>query len=129
MNSLSPLPPPRGADPPSEAAPPRAAAYEPAGRPEAASPGLPNPSLRLDPALGLVVLEFRDRSGRTATLPTERELAAYRSARGRPEPTPPPPKPGAGMEAQMAARLAADTAAKAAPQVAAPAAPARPDRG
>jgi hypothetical protein len=44
---------------------------------------MPNPSLRLDPALGLVVLEFRDAHGRRETLPTERELAAYRSAGGR----------------------------------------------
>ena len=38
--------------------------------------GLPRhaePVAGLDPALGLVVLEFRDRTGRTATLPTERE--------------------------------------------------------
>jgi hypothetical protein len=97
--------------------------------PEAASPGLPNPSLRLDPALGLVVLEFRDRSGRTATLPTERELAAYRSARSQPDPMPPPPKPSAGMEAQMAAGLAADAAAKATTRVAAQAAPPKPDQG
>jgi hypothetical protein len=68
------------------------------GVPAAASPGLPNPSLRLDPALGLVVLEFRDQAGRTATLPTERELAAYRTARGRPDPTPPPPQAEASAE-------------------------------
>jgi hypothetical protein len=98
MNTLSPLSPPRRADPPSEAAPPRAAARASSGVPAAASPGMPNPSLRLDPALGLVVLEFRDRTGRTATLPTERELAAYRTARGRPDPTPPPPKAGAAAE-------------------------------
>lgn len=102
MNVLPPLPPPRGADPPSEAAPPRVTARVPSGTAEIASPGLPNPSLRLDPALGLVVLEFRDQAGRTATLPTERELAAYRSARGRPDPTPPPPRPGAGTEPQSA---------------------------
>ncbi|WP_380068174.1 hypothetical protein [Dankookia sp. GCM10030260] len=48
----------------------------------------------MDPALGLVVLEFRDGAGRTATLPTERELDAYRNAGGRPEPTPPPPAAG-----------------------------------
>jgi hypothetical protein len=97
MNTLSPLSPPRRADPPSEAAPPRAAARASSGVPAAASPGMPNPSLRLDPALGLVVLEFRDRTGRTATLPTERELAAYRTARGRPDPTPSPAQPGAAQ--------------------------------
>src|SRR3954471_18092139 len=98
MQSLSPLPPPRGADPPSEAAAPPGAAHAPSGPATAASPGLPNPSLRLDPALGLVVLEFRDQAGRTATLPTERELAPYRTARGRPDPTPPPPRAGAAAE-------------------------------
>ncbi|WP_176849423.1 hypothetical protein [Belnapia rosea] len=49
----------------------------------------PNPSMRIDPSLGIVVMEFRDRSGSVAaTLPTERELAAYRSAahQSRPEP-------------------------------------------
>lgn len=41
----------------------------------------PSPSLRIDPALGIVVMEFRDGSGQVAaTLPTERELAAYRNA-------------------------------------------------
>ena len=98
MTPLTPIPPPRQADPLSEAAPPRAAPRLPPGPEPAASPGLPNPSLRLDPALGLVVLEFRDGAGRTATLPTERELAAYRTARGRPDPTPPPAKAGATAE-------------------------------
>ena len=99
MHILTPLPPPRAAEPPSEAAPPpQPAAWAPPGAGSAAAPGLPNPSLRLDPALGLVVLEFRDQAGRTATLPTERELAAYRTARGRPEPTPPPPAQGEAPE-------------------------------
>lgn len=41
----------------------------------------PNPALRLDPELGLVVLEFRDRQGEVAaSLPTPRELDAYRRA-------------------------------------------------
>ncbi|MFC7475940.1 hypothetical protein ACFQS7_16330 [Dankookia sp. GCM10030260] len=94
MTPLTPLPPPRAAAPPSEAVPPQAAARASSDSTPAASPGLPNPSLRLDPALGLVVLEFRDGAGRTATLPTERELDAYRNAGGRPEPTPPPPAAG-----------------------------------
>jgi hypothetical protein len=57
--------------------------------PEAGStaPAWPNPSLRLDPALGIVVMEFRDSTGGiAATLPTERELAAYRAAASRPDP-------------------------------------------
>ena len=53
-------------------APPRAVAE---------APMLPNPRLRLDPALGIVVLEFRGTSGQPArSLPTEHELAAYRAA-------------------------------------------------
>ena len=40
----------------------------------------PSPRMRLDPALGLVVLEFRDHQGQVVqTLPSERQLAAYRS--------------------------------------------------
>lgn len=49
----------------------------PAARPNA-EPVLPNPQLRLDAALGLVVIEFRDRGGEARTIPTERELDAYR---------------------------------------------------
>lgn len=43
-----------------------------------ASP-MPNPQLRLDPALGLLVIEFRDTSGAVrASIPTQRQLNAYR---------------------------------------------------
>ena len=38
----------------------------------------PNPSLRLDPALGIVVLEFRSNTGAvTTSIPSERQLQAY----------------------------------------------------
>jgi len=38
-----------------------------------------NPSLRLDPALGLVVIEFHDDSGTlTSSIPSERQIEAYR---------------------------------------------------
>ncbi len=41
----------------------------------------PSPRMRLDPALGLVVLEFRDDQGQVVqTLPSARQLAAYRRA-------------------------------------------------
>jgi hypothetical protein len=41
----------------------------------------PNPALRMDPELGLVVLEFRDSRGEVAeSVPTSRELEAYRRA-------------------------------------------------
>lgn len=40
----------------------------------------PNPTMRLDPALEIVVLEFRDDNGRVRnTIPTEQQLAAYRN--------------------------------------------------
>jgi hypothetical protein len=39
---------------------------------------IPNPSLRLDPALGLVVIEFRNHAGVVSrSIPSQRELAAY----------------------------------------------------
>lgn len=62
------------------------AAATPAAATEAGLPSAwPNPSLRLDAALGIIVMEFRDKSGGVAsTLPTERELQAYRSAASRP---------------------------------------------
>jgi hypothetical protein len=38
----------------------------------------PNPDLRLDPALGMVVIEFRDTDGGLATtIPSQRQLEAY----------------------------------------------------
>ena len=40
---------------------------------------MPNPQLRLDAALGLVVIEFRDESGTvTTSIPSQRQLDAYR---------------------------------------------------
>lgn len=43
--------------------------------------GPPNPRLRMDSSLGMVVIEFRDAAGKVSTsLPTERELQAYRAA-------------------------------------------------
>ena len=40
-----------------------------------------NPSLRLDPALGLVVIEFRNEAGKvTESFPDTRQLDAYRAA-------------------------------------------------
>jgi len=49
------------------------------GPPTATAAPLPNPQLRLDPALGLVVIEFRDANGIiTTSIPTQRQLHAYR---------------------------------------------------
>ena len=43
-------------------------------------PDLPNPSMHLDPQLGVVVLQFRNTSGVvTNTLPTQAQLDAYRA--------------------------------------------------
>ncbi len=70
-----------GAPPPlaTGPAPAGAAPATPTLTPPAAVPE-PSPRMRLDPALGLVVLEFRDHQGQVVqTLPSERQLAAYRS--------------------------------------------------
>ena len=41
--------------------------------------GSPNPRLQLDPALGLVVIQFRDGDQGSATsIPTQQQLEAYR---------------------------------------------------
>ncbi|TCZ53193.1 hypothetical protein [Roseicella aquatilis] len=89
MRTLVPVSPQRAVDTLAEVSPTmQAAAPVVPVAPVAPAPadtGVPNPSLRLDPALGLVVMEFRDRQGRTETLPTEKELEAYRSAGRRPE--------------------------------------------
>ena len=50
-----------------------------ADSPEPAKP-LPNPTLRLDPGLAIVVIEFRDETGAVrSTIPTEQQLDAYRT--------------------------------------------------
>jgi hypothetical protein len=57
------------------------AALPAAAPPSAASAPAPDPTLRIDGALGMVVIEFRGADGRVAaSIPTERELAAYRRA-------------------------------------------------
>ncbi|CAH0309529.1 hypothetical protein [Roseomonas sp. CECT 9278] len=49
--------------------------------PPPAAPATPNPRLRLDGSLGMVVIEFRDQVGDVAnTIPTPRQIAAYRAA-------------------------------------------------
>ena len=51
------------------------ATVEPAGTGSA----LPNPTLRLDPSLGIVVIEFLNNAGQVAnSIPTQQQLAAYR---------------------------------------------------
>ena len=54
-----------------------AAIQAPADQAPSSSP-IPNPSLRLDPVLGLVVLEFRSDTGAvTTSIPSQRQLQAY----------------------------------------------------
>ncbi|MEO3473323.1 hypothetical protein AAFN86_15750 [Roseomonas sp. CAU 1739] len=49
--------------------------------PAVAAPATPNPRLRLDGSLGMVVLEFRGAAGEVAnTIPSPRAIAAYRAA-------------------------------------------------
>lgn len=49
--------------------------------PPVAAPATPNPRLRLDGSLGMVVLEFRGAGGEVAnTIPSPRAIAAYRAA-------------------------------------------------
>lgn len=46
----------------------------------ATGPQFPNPSLRLDHGLGMVVIEFRDPGGQvTRSIPSQRQIDAYRS--------------------------------------------------
>ena len=60
-----------------------------------------NPSLRLDPALSVVVIEFRDESGAVRTsIPTQQQLDAYRSwDRGHAGAAPQGGAPGPGRRA------------------------------
>jgi hypothetical protein len=90
MSNLTPLPPLRLPEAPASPGPGAAlrAAPAPPGAAEAGPAlSIPNPSLRLDASLGLVVLEFRNADGTSRTIPSERELKAYRNAV--------PPLPGA----------------------------------
>ena len=49
--------------------------------PPATAPATPNPRMRLDGSLGVVVIEFRDQVGDVAsTIPSPRQLQAYRAA-------------------------------------------------
>ncbi|HEV7264566.1 MAG TPA: hypothetical protein VGN83_06585 [Falsiroseomonas sp.] len=75
-------------------APPADKPVAPPAKPEpvaaGSAPSIRNPHLRIDSMLNLVVLEFRDTVGEVRnTIPSPREIAAYRSA-GPDEPTPPP---------------------------------------
>lgn len=82
---------------------PRAAGMERAegAMPPPAAPATPNPRLRLDSSLGMVVIEFRDTVGDVSnTIPSERAIAAYRAAAvwDAPVPVGVRPPPGARVE-------------------------------
>jgi hypothetical protein len=72
--------------------------------PPAANPRpFPNPSLRLDAGLGMVVLEFRDDLGEvTNSIPSQRILQAYRD-----HVEPPPAASGAAKHSNSAPETAA----------------------
>jgi hypothetical protein len=59
--------------------PPMATARESPPQVESAPAPSPitNPSLRLDPALGLVVIQFRNDAGAVTSIPSERQIEAY----------------------------------------------------
>lgn len=83
---------------------------------------LPNPSLRLEAALGLVVIEFRNDRGTIETsYPSERQLAAYRANElaGRPVPdrpgVAPPGATAIGTGVTAATSTAADSTQPAGP--------------
>lgn len=105
-----------------ERPPPR----RPEAPPEAAAlpPIMPNPSLRFEPTLGMVVFEVRDAAGEvTRSVPTERELSAYRKAalRGEDAPGQTRSPPGGSPSSPSALEVPAEGA----PGPAAPDSPAR----
>ena len=85
--------------------------------PASASPGtvMPNPSLRLDPALSMVVIEFRDDSGAVRTsIPSQQQLDAYRAWER--SNTGPPPGGGGAEVPPAPAATPADAAPPAVPE-------------
>lgn len=78
------------------------AAPAPHATAQARAAGTPNPTLRLDPALGLVVMQFHS-GEQTESIPTQQQLDAYRSGAAHP--------PGSGRGTAAAATTGAATAA------------------
>lgn len=73
---------------PATATNPRAHPPAPADTPAHPVQTYTNPALRLDPALGLVVIEFRNNAGAvTRSIPSQQQIDAYRLH----EQTPPSP--------------------------------------
>ncbi len=78
--------------------------------PPPAAPATPNPRLRLDGSLGMVVIEFRDAVGDVAnTIPTPRQIAAYRAAvvSDAPVPVGVTARPAPGVSAPVAPEMPA----------------------
>jgi hypothetical protein len=94
--------------------------------PPPAAPATPNPRLRLDSSLGMVVIEFRDTAGEVAnTIPSQRAIAAYRAAAVSDAPVPVGVRPPPGAEAPAGPPAEARPAPPAPPTPGTPA-PARP---
>lgn len=93
--------------------------------PPPAAPATPNPRLRLDGSLGMVVIEFRDQVGDVSnTIPTPRQIAAYRAAvvSDAPVPVGIAARPAPGVEAPAAPELPEPAPARAPPPQPEPAA-------
>ena len=85
--------------------------------PPAQAPATPNPRMRLDGSLGVVVIEFRNQVGDVAnTIPSPRQLQAYRAAVFTSAPLPAGlplpggPEAGAGAKSTEANPLAPEAA-------------------
>jgi hypothetical protein len=102
------------------ASPDRVQSYQPAptaaAAPKASASPLPNPTLRFDAVLGMLVIEFRNDAGDVASsIPTQRQLDAYRLRFDTASPPGSPPVP-----TDHPARGAAAVAETASPPVAKP---------
>jgi len=88
----------------------RAAPYfqPPVAEQSVSAPAIANPSLRLDPALGLVILQFHSDTGApTTSIPSERQLEAYQRWTQTGLGTPPA---GTGIASDPQAAVSSDTA-------------------
>jgi hypothetical protein len=102
------------------ASPDRVPSYQPSpaatAEPKASASPLPNPTLRFDAMAGMLVIEFRNDAGDVASsIPTQRQLDAYRL---RFDTTSPPGSPPVPTDRHTTA--AAATAHTASPPVAKP---------
>ncbi len=58
----------------------------------------PNPSLCIDPALGILIIEFHDDTGKvSSTIPTAAQIDTYRRTAGQTAKTTTSPLPGAAV--------------------------------